>query len=293
MAAFEFSNNPSNRQAHRPDPPTAEILPPPDPRRLRQESIIAFKIYDSCRHRNCLTHRDIGPARAAHKAVLDDGKCIDAGDVVIPPSHAVSVTAEGLRVSSIQIISKEPNPFKQGFWTIKLRYTFEYDLVFKRADGHVISVVAARSTFEKRCVLFGSNGNDVTISTDLFVGPTGEPFTMDSDPYIMVEAKAVALSADIKRPQCKHTDEQVAPAHVNVTIGLFGIVKLYRIVSLLVDSRGFSIAPPCENIIPPNPCEFFETIDFPIDVFSPPQRLELAPAINDPILQTPDEMPEE
>ena len=70
---------------------------------------------------------------------------------------------------------------------------------------------------------------------------------------------------------------------VNVTIGLFGIIKLYRIVSLLVESKGFSIAPPCENILPPNPCEFFETLDFPMDVFSPPQKREFHAGISENI----------
>jgi len=65
-----------------------------------------------------------------------------------------------------------------------------------------------------------------------------------------------------------------------VTLGLFSIVKLYRFVSLLVESRGFVIPPPCANVMPQNPCDFFDTLHFPMDAFAPPQKKEFKAGIS-------------
>jgi hypothetical protein len=44
----------------------------PDHRRLREERIIALKVYDSCRQQNCLLPAEIGPARAAEQLCVGD-----------------------------------------------------------------------------------------------------------------------------------------------------------------------------------------------------------------------------
>ena len=76
--------------------------------------------------------------------------------------------------------------------------------------------------------------------------------------------------------------EEEAPPHrhVLVTLGLFYIVKLFRVASLLVESRGFLIPPKCKNLAPTNPCEFFDELSFPMDSFSPPQKREFEAGIS-------------
>jgi len=61
---------------------------------------------------------------------------------------------------------------------------------------------------------------------------------------------------------------------VEVVIGLFSIVKLFRLVDLAVESTGFTIPEECEDICPLDPCEFFDGLDFPMDLFAPPQKPE-------------------
>lgn len=97
----------------------------------------------------------------------------------------------------------------------------------------------------------------------------------------MVIAKAVALAAELKysrrRRPSDDDEDSVPPRRPNevlVTIGLFSIIKLYRLVDLMVQSKGFCIPPECENICPLNPCEFFEKLDFPMDMFAPPHKRE-------------------
>ncbi len=61
-----------------------------DPRRLREECIVALKVYDSCRQQDCLTEAEIGPARAAEDVCIN-GEHMKEGDVIDPPNDAGSV----------------------------------------------------------------------------------------------------------------------------------------------------------------------------------------------------------
>lgn len=59
-----------------------------------------------------------------------------------------------------------------------------------------------------------------------------------------------------------------------VTIGLFSIIKLVRLVQVLVPSFGFCNPPVCIESTAENPCELFDTIEFPREAFFPPQKDE-------------------
>lgn len=245
-----------------------------DRRRIKQECIIAFKVYDQCRQQDCLTPDIIGPARAACTTTLG-GVTVQEGEIIPPPSDAAAVTIDDLRLKKIIIVDKEPNQFKPGYWDIDLKYVFKYTLTFREADGDVIGCIKANSIFNKKVTLFGSVGSDIVIGTDL-LGDQSD--TLDADPFVLSEGKAVALDAELKYCPCrKDCCEALSPesnqgaVEVLVTIGLFTIVKLFRIVQLTVESRGFCIPRECEEVSPLNPCEFFDSIDFPMDIFAPPQ----------------------
>ncbi len=51
--------------------------------RLRQECIIALKVYDSVRLQDCLNGLELGPARAAECGNIGD-EVFDEGDVIDP-----------------------------------------------------------------------------------------------------------------------------------------------------------------------------------------------------------------
>jgi len=268
MAAFEL------RRGEAPEAVVETAAECVDPKKLREECIIALKVYDSCRNQDCLTHEDIGPARAAECARVGDRQ-FQEGDVIDPPDNAAAVTIDRLRVKKIIIVEKEPNPFKHGFWDIDLKYVFEYRLIFREADGCVIGTVRANSIFNKRLTLFGSAGEDLVVATDLF-SDNNDCATFDAEPFVMTEAKAVALMAKIhsRRHRADEAHHHCEAKEVHVTIGLFTIIKLFRLVSLTVESNGFCIPPECEEVSPPNPCEFFERLDFPMDIFTPPVKPE-------------------
>ena len=246
--------------------------------KLKDECLIAFKVYDSCRQQTCLTNGIIGPARAARNASYC-GINVTEGEIITPPSNAASVTISDLEVERVVIVSKNPSNFKVGFWDIDLKYVFSYKLSFRDINGDVLCSVCAQSVYNKMITLFGSTTTNSSISTDL-LSSAGTTIDLNSDPFVWVESKGVALKAELHYGKCCCDDEDAD--FVDVTIGLFSIIKLYRIVNLVVSSRGFCIPDVCENPAV-NPCDFFENLDFPMDTFAPPQKPEFIAGISNNI----------
>ena len=227
------------------------------------EPIIAHKIYDSCRAQDCISV----VAFAAEPVKLGE-KHIKKGEIILVPQGAGKVDISGLHLTEANVISKRPSPFKSGFWDLEVKFVFEYTLTFKDCAHDTIIHVRAFSPYKRNYHLFGSVGSDTILSID-YAPHTGKALTTKGEPFSMVEATAIALDAEFR---CNHRD--LAPVDVAVTIGLFTTVQLFRIVGLDVESTGFHVPQECENHCPADPCEFFSSLDFPTDIFAPPQRDE-------------------
>ena len=242
---------------------------------IKQESIITLKVYDACRLQDCLDENDLGPARSAIDQYLGPIHYRE-GEIIYAPDNAATVSIEDLRVKKIIIVSKRHNPFKRGFWNIDLKYVFEYTLVFREAGGAEIGCLYAVSIHNQKVTLFGSVGTDIVTATDLFKAPHEESHVMGSDPFVLVEAKAVPLSAKLRHGHGHndHDDCRPRPSEVFVTIGLYSMIKLYRLVTLMVESRGFAVPKPYKDIDPVNICRIFDNMPFPMDIFAPPQKRE-------------------
>ena len=249
------------------------ICAPPDHRRVKDECLIAHKVYDSCRRQNCLTHRELGPARAAEPVKIDDHD-YDVGDIIIAPHNAVSVTMDKVKIAQIQIMDKQPSPFRNGYWDMDVKYVFTYRLTFRETGSKVIGEpIAATSIFTMKATLFGSVGADLVIGTDMNPKPDGE--TMEAAPFIWVEAKALGLGARIAH--------KTGTNEIHVVLGLFNVLKLFRIVHLNVQSKGFCIPKECQDQGNINPCEYFADLDFPMDIFAPPQLPEFRAGVSENI----------
>jgi len=237
--------------------------------KVKEECIIAFKVYDSCRRQNCLTHSELGPARSADNCDID-GHSHHAGDFIRPPRCASSVGIDQLKITKILVTDKQPSPFRHGFWDVDIEYVFEYRLTFREVGGRIIEHHDGTNSFNLKTTLFGSAGSDLVVGTDLFKG-TSDSATFAATPFVWVDAKGVALSAQIVHGRGggrEHHDR----GEVHVTIGLFSVLKLFRLVPLNVTSSGFCIPEECEDSGNVNPCEYFSGLDFPVDVFAPPQK---------------------
>lgn len=72
-------------------------------------------------------------------------------------------------------------------------------------------------------------------------------------------------------PNNRHCPEFVSPCSVDVTIGLFAVIKLLRYSNICVKTYGNCIPEECENKdgIYTDPCEFFNSLEFPTNLFAP------------------------
>jgi len=264
MGAFELQDTPvlAERPVAAEKPAPAERTVGPigvDPRKVKDECVIAYKVYDSCRRQNCLTPRELGPARAAHDCHFG-GRDFQEGEVLVPPHDATSVTMDKVRITKIQVVDKQPSPFRTGFWDVDVKFVFEYRLTVRDAAGKVTDQVDATNIFNMKATLFGSTGAELVVGTDLYKGSE----TFAATPFVWAEATAVGLNAKLHNHRGHHA--------IEVTIGLFTIIKLFRLVHLNVQSKGFCIPEECHDQGDINPCEYFEDLDFPLDIFSPPHK---------------------
>jgi hypothetical protein len=285
MGAFELQDT---HRIHADGTTETEVMgKPPEPVRIKDECVIALKVYDSCRNQNCLTPAEIGPSRAAKDTTLGE-ESFKEGEIIIPPKNAASVTVDNLRIKRIIIVDKQPSPFRNGYWDADIKFVFEYRLTFREVDGGVISKVNASNIFNMKVTLFGSMGSDLVVGTDLLTSSC-DTVTFDSAPFIWVEAKAISLNAKIHRSHQRDRgcDERCrcerCSGEVHVTLGLFSIIKLFRLVHLNVQSKGFCVPEECCDGNPICPCDYFEDLDFPMDVFSPPQKPEYLAGVSNNI----------
>ena len=257
----------------------------------REDCIIAQKIFDQCRIQQCLTPNSLGSARA-YAYGYDD--CCKESEPIVPPSNASSVSIRDLILSKISIISKKQNPFKKCYWDIEVRFIFVYTLVFTTADGCEICSTKATSSYTTKVTLFGSDDADVVVASDLYCSND----LASSGPFVSVEGKAVGLLAELKycnqsccdyncgcvcscECDCCDNDNGYAVSRsistngsysiaVHVTIGLFAVIKLFRPVNIVVRTEGYCIPEECkEQSIAEDPCDFFNNLDFPMNIFEP------------------------
>ncbi len=230
--------------------------------------IDAMRVYDSCSDKDCINDLRVFFTEEV-QALVDDSVNVRLRD------------AEVLTVTT----NLEPVPFNKGFYSVDITFFFSVTLDLYSSAGAAPTQVQGTAMFNKKVILFGSDGNVKVFSTEYGSDPA-EAQTL-SLPRVNVQvAKPIALSAKIGScsslnrfpcsvPQCvcncvggEPTDD--GTRCVTVTLGLFSIVQIERNVQLLVHSYDFCIPKKeCTNSTD-NPCEVFSRLDFPKDQFFPP-----------------------
>lgn len=236
------------------------------------------RVYDSCCDRDC----------------LEDLRCYFSprGQEVI--EQAISVRCKDAEILNV-FIDVEPVHFNRGFYACDLTYFFlvKFD-VFTAPHCQPIEVQGV-CYFEKKCILFGSEGSVRVFSSEYNCDETDEQVKQSSNtPKCVAEAvDPVALSckladccnccceikclpacicrqlgSDICAPDC-------CQRTVLVTLGLFSIIKLVRNVQVLVPVYDFCIPDKECNCSYDNPCETFKRINFPTDEFFPPKESDI------------------
>lgn len=258
------------------------------------QCIIANKVCDLCTKRDCLSpiiespnSKLVDSARSCESNTIRiTGANVpetDPGDIIEVPADTDMVTLAGkFSITQCKVISIEPASVlgRQGYWRITVNYKFTYpvklfsdetELLIEEeinaGEWVAIDSICACTSYQQTVVLFGgeigtSNGNTVDIALcNTLYNPCG-PYSTEK-PFALVQAEACLLKIELGEAS------DTTPV-INATIGLFTIIKTYRIVNMLVQTTGNCLTEeqPCEDISD-DPCEYFNSLDFPFEDFDP------------------------
>ena len=236
--------------------------------------IDAMRIYDSCSDKDCLE---------------------DLRVYFTPNKQALVNEAANVRIRNVEVIAVyldlEPVPFNKGFYSVDMTFFFDVcvDLFCAPAGG--ATSVNGISIFNKKVILYGSEGNVKMFSSDYALDEIDSQNSVTKAlPKATVQvAEPIGLSARIcdapvhSCDTCCHIPDCIckrfggdfetsgAQRVIFVTIGLFTIVQIVRNVQMLIPAYDFCIPEKECVTTSDNPCELFRRIEFPTDEFFPPK----------------------
>jgi len=273
-----------------------------------EECIIASKVYGKCRQQDCLKPNFIEADPTVESIPIAGSKSGETASItsiggtvlttpiapnsqIIFPQNLVKygkIIHSSIIVSGIEIPTPEQEDnliASEGYWKVTIRYQFSYGLQLIGYAGTPLVIglstdppdstptknfICAFSEYEKQIILFGGIGNpNIYIASTLFENEG--PYTYQNAPYVNVQAKAAPLAVTLGTFIDPCVEEFPCSENIiGVTIGLFTIIKLFRLVSMTVQTAGNCEIPVCDPILPGDPCSFFNEIPFPFNDFDPP-----------------------
>lgn len=233
------------------------------------------RIYDSCVSKDCLENLRVTFFGTSQR-LIDEATNIKCRDCSI---KAVSIDVEEV-------------PFNRGFYSTDVNFYFV--LRFDCYNGHCSTpqVAIGYTNFSKKCILYGSEGDVKIFTSNFIMEETDCPEAPQySNPIAKVQAvDPVVLSTDVCEtcdccvplvtsfPQSIMTsnlDNSIPMASsraVLVTLGLFSIIQMERDVQMTIPAYDFCIPDRECNCSTQDPCSAFQSIDFPVEQFFPPER---------------------
>jgi hypothetical protein len=234
------------------------------------------KVYDSCKDKDCI--EDL-------RVYLD------------APSQAIVANSIGVRARSAELLYVDVNveevTFNRGQYAVDCRFFYRikgeaYALSNKCAD------IAGLAIFDKRVILFGSEGNaKIFSSRTVPCGPhtlakTNMPIAVVEavDPIILNLKLADACECNPYDCECTDIPSFISDAfcdnlvlsgdskRVYATLGQFTIIKLERDSQLVVPVIDYCLpSKECIGSTENDPCDLFKKIKFPVNEFFPPDQL--------------------
>ncbi len=246
------------------------------------------KIYDSCQSKDCIEELRLYPTTAS-QAVIDSSTSIRGGRAELLYVH----------------VEVSPVGFNRGFYTVDLR--FFYRICAEGCTGcSRPAPITGLAVFDKRCVLFGSEGTaKIFSSEDACPGLDGPLTFEDNLPTAIVEAvDPLVLSMKLvevcERSSCECVVNEIPSSilaafdgeisfgdssikRVYLTLGQFSILRMERDSQLLIPVYDYCMpskecsCESCEN----DPCQVFQQVDFPVGEFFPPSSTEQIDPLRD------------
>lgn len=224
------------------------------------------KIFDSCRDKDCVEDLRVYPT-AASRCYID---------------NALSIRARSAELLYADVKVKEVG-FNRGYYTVDV--TYFYKICGETFPGN--NDISGLAVFDKRVMLFGSQGNvksfssaDCECNHDVPVG-----VVQSVDPVVLHMRISDCDSADDMAPS---TIPEMISARFNdaldfsitgrrwyVTLGQFSIIRLERDTQLIVPAYDYCVPDKeCVGSSEDDPCTLFGRINFPVDEFFPPDSVE-------------------
>lgn len=237
--------------------------------------IDAYRVYDSCADRSCLENLRVN--------------FNESGQHIIDQANSI-------RVKNVSVITTfidmEPVPFRRGYYAIDMTFFFEVNLEAFLAPSVMPAAVSGLCVFNKKAVLYGSEGNVRIFSSEYTSNESDfQNSSLRNLPRAIVQvADPVALSARLcnlcecrNQPQYRVPEaicrrfggEFIRPSAnskaVAITLGIFTIVQIERNVQMLIPAYDFCV--PNKECVSStdNPCDLFSRIEFPTEEFFPPR----------------------
>lgn len=243
--------------------------------------IDAGRVYDSCCDRDC----------------LEDLRCFFTPECQELINCAVSVRVRSAEVANVYI-DVEPVNFNRGFFSCDLTFFFVVEFDVFVAPHSCPKVIRGITYFNKRVILFGSDGNVKLFSNEVSLEDAMDKQmrqTSNSPKCVVQAVDPIPLSARIGEirdcfdgmcciPNCVCqqcvggpvvTDACCGTPTIFVTLGLFTIVQLIRNVQMLIPVYDFCIPEKQCDDNTDHPCDLFRRIKFPTDDFFPPRPCDI------------------
>jgi len=245
-------------------------------RRLNETVCVDTKrIFDSCVSKDCL--EDL-------RVTFFDGN----QDLI---DNAVTVKA---RTASVEAVSVDVDevPFNKGYYNADITFYFKVGFDTYSAPCTAPQTAVGYTSFNKKCILFGSEGSVKTFSSSVltdnlecaeapqYTNPNAKVQTVD--PVVLdakvLDAAQVTIPLITSFPQTILEEvENPVPVEdgtkaVLVCLGLFSIVQMERDCQMLVKAYDYCIPEReccCSN---QDPCDAFRGIEFPVDEFFPSDK---------------------
>lgn len=234
------------------------------------------RVYDSCADKDCLSDLRLLFTNRAQEVI----------------DKATSIRVRGAEVINT-IINVDPVQFNRGCYSVDITYFFRVYVDVCVGVGIPAQTVTGLTTFSKKCILFGSEGNVKVFTSDSKGDSCGpllgynstaprakvqvvDPITLDARLCNLNECRCPCSMPEGGIPECVcgafdgEFDHHEGKNAVIVTLGLFTIVQLERDVQMLIPAYDFCVPSKECSIDSPDPCDSFKRIKFPVDEFFPP-----------------------
>ena len=238
------------------------------------------KIYDSCRDKDCIEDLRFYPK-------------LQYVDVI---NHALSVKGGSADLLYVYV-DVEPVNFNRGFYTVDMRFFYNVTLQAYTSCPAPVTVEGL-CVFDKRAILFGSEGNAKIFSSDTVFDELDVPGRVRTnlpvavveavDPIVLDTRVAEVPPVTAERSCLAEIPSFVAQSfggelvfddssgrRLYVTLGQFTLVRLERDTQLLVPVYDYCVPQcQCECGSQEDPCGLFRSVAFPMNEFFPPNSVE-------------------